>query len=95
MAIFIHAVMPGITADQYDKLNAKLQETPEIFDGCISHVCVAGADGLDIFDVWETEEQMTAFAEKMMPEAVKQGWPAAGGEPPEARKVHNYWFPGA
>ncbi|MEU3736503.1 MULTISPECIES: hypothetical protein [unclassified Streptomyces] len=95
MAIFMHAAVPGITTDQYDALNAKLQETPEIFDGCIAHVCVPSGDGLDIYDVWESERHMNAFAEKMMPVAASLGWPTSGGQQPETSTVHNYWFPGA
>lgn len=95
MAIFMHATVPGITTDQYDALNAKLQETPEIFDGCIAHVCVPSSDGLHIYDVWESEQHMSAFGEKMMPVAASLGWGDNGGPQPETSTVHNYWFPGA
>ncbi|MFG2652771.1 hypothetical protein [Streptomyces sp. NPDC048436] len=97
MAIFMHAVVPGITTDQYDALNAKLQETPEIFEGCITHVCVpsANGDGLDIYDVWDSEQHMSAFGEKMMPVASELGWPVSEGPQPETFTVHNYWVPGA
>lgn len=92
MAIFMHASLPGVTTDQYDTLNAKLQETPEIFDGCIAHVCVPSSDGLDIYDVWESEQHMQAFGEKMMPIAESAGLSGPGGQP-EASPVHNYWIP--
>ncbi|MDV9190307.1 hypothetical protein R6L23_19170 [Streptomyces sp. SR27] len=94
MAIFVHAILPGITTDQYDTLNSRLQETPEIFDGCVSHTCVATGDGLEIFDVWESEGQMEAFAERMMPVSAALGWPS-DMDRPEVLKVHNYWVPGA
>ncbi|MGW6024374.1 hypothetical protein [Streptomyces sp. NPDC055099] len=94
MPIFMHAAVPGITTDQYDTLNAKLQETPEIFDGCIAHVCVAGQDGLDIYDVWESEAQMNAFGEKMMPVAAGLGWPTSEGKS-EVSTIYNHWIPGA
>ncbi|MEU5952539.1 hypothetical protein [Streptomyces sp. NPDC047525] len=94
MAIFMHASLPGVTTDQYDALNAKLQQTPEIFDGCIAHVCVPGSDGLDIYDIWESEQHMQAFGEKMMPIAESAGLSGPGGQP-EAFSVHNYWIPGA
>ncbi|MBB4951779.1 hypothetical protein F4556_007314 [Kitasatospora gansuensis] len=94
MAVLIHAVIPGVTTDQYDALNARLQETPEIFAGCLSHVCVPTGEGLEVFDVWASEQQMMAFADKMMPLAVEEGWPAGPGQP-EILPVHNYWVPGA
>ncbi|MFJ8130005.1 hypothetical protein [Streptomyces hydrogenans] len=92
MAILVHAVLDGISADQYDALNAKLQETPEIFDGCVAHACVATESGLEIFDIWASEAQMRAFAEKMMPVAVGLGWPE--GPMPRVLDVHNHWVPG-
>ncbi|MFE5946179.1 hypothetical protein [Streptomyces sp. NPDC056480] len=94
MAIFVHAVLPGVTTDQYDQLNAKLQETPDVFDGCVSHACVTTDDGLEVFDVWETEGHMNAFVERMMPVAAGLGWPPAD-QPPRMMRVHNHWVPGA
>ncbi|MEV8022238.1 hypothetical protein AB0O76_39215 [Streptomyces sp. NPDC086554] len=93
MAIFMHASLPGVTTDQYDTLNAKLQETPEIFDGCIAHVCVPSSDGLDIYDLWESEQHMQAFTGKLMPVAEGLGMSGPGGQP-ETVSVHNYWIPG-
>ncbi|MEU3610683.1 hypothetical protein AB0E83_35410 [Streptomyces sp. NPDC035033] len=93
MAILVHAVLDGISTDQYDTLNAKLQSTPEIFDGCLAHACVATDSGLEIFDLWESEEKMRAFADRMMPIAVGLGWPE--GPQPRVVAVHNHWIPGA
>ncbi|MCX5151900.1 hypothetical protein AB0C90_02375 [Streptomyces sp. NPDC048550] len=92
MAILMHAVVPGITADQYDALHAKLLQTPGMFEGCLSHVCVATAEGLDIYDVWESELHMNVFAEKMLPVAEALGWQTTGGRP-EVFPVYNYGFP--
>lgn len=94
MAIFMHVHLPGVTTDQYDTLNAKLQETPEVFDGCLAHVCVPGTDGLDIYDLWESEQHMRAFSEKVSPVADSLGFSGSGGEP-ETFSAHNYWVPGA
>ncbi|MEU2507520.1 hypothetical protein ABZ621_22800 [Streptomyces sp. NPDC007863] len=93
MAILVHAVLDGVTTEQYDTLNARLQSTPEIFDGCISHACVPTESGLEIFDLWESGEQMKAFAEKMMPIATGLGWPE--GPMPRVVDVHHHWVPGA
>ncbi|MFF5787572.1 hypothetical protein ACFY8P_21715 [Streptomyces sp. NPDC012693] len=93
MAIFVHAVLSGITTDQYDTLHARLQELPGIFDGCVSHACVTTDDGLEVFDVWESEQQMNTFAERMMPVAADLGWPTTEGRP-RVLRVHNHWVPG-
>ncbi|WP_411075587.1 hypothetical protein [Streptomyces sp. cmx-4-7] len=94
MALFVHAVVPGVTTEQYDKLNADLQQTPGVFDGCMAHACVPTDDGLEIFDMWETEQQMNAFVEKMMPVATEHGWPDTGVAP-RIMRVHRHWVPGA
>ncbi|MFF8288887.1 hypothetical protein ACF068_06575 [Streptomyces sp. NPDC016309] len=94
MAIFVHAVAPGVTTDQYDALNARLQEIPGVFDGCLSHACVPTDGGLEVFDLWETEQQMNAFVEKMMPVATELGWPDTGNGP-RILPVHHHWVPGA
>ncbi|MEV0320277.1 hypothetical protein ACIBKX_25355 [Streptomyces sp. NPDC050658] len=93
MAIFMHASLPGVTTDQYDALNAKLQQSPEIFEGCIAHVCVPSDAGLDIYDVWESEQHMQAFGEKMMPIAESVGLSGPGGQP-TVFAVHNHWVAG-
>ncbi|MFE2879006.1 hypothetical protein ACFXG6_04150 [Streptomyces roseus] len=93
MAILMHATVPGITAEQYDALHAELLSIPGMFDGCLSHVCVVSPEGLDIYDVWESELHANLFAEKLMPVAEAQGWQSTGGRP-EAFAVHNYGFPG-
>ncbi|WP_367047018.1 hypothetical protein [Streptomyces sp. Je 1-332] len=94
MAIFMHVSLPGVTTEQYDTLNAKLQETPEVFDGCIAHVCVPGSDGLDIYDLWESERHAQAFSEKVAPVAESVGLTGPGGDS-ASYSAHNYWIPGA
>ncbi|MFF8413071.1 hypothetical protein [Streptomyces omiyaensis] len=93
MAILVHAVLDGVGTDQYDALNAELQTTPEIFDGCLAHACVGTDDGLEIFDLWASEEQMNAFVEKMMPVAAGLGWQDRSR--PRVLAVHHHWVPGA
>ncbi|MET9958450.1 hypothetical protein ABZ128_05070 [Streptomyces sp. NPDC006326] len=40
------------------------------------------------------EQQMIAFAEKMVPVAANLGWPADAAMP-KLQQVHHYWLPGA
>lgn len=95
MAIFMKATLPGITTDQYDALNAELQALPgDTFAGCLSHVCVPTDTGLEIYDLWESQEAMDKFGAVIMPVAEKMGMPAAP-EPPATLPVHNHWVPGA
>ncbi|WP_406001465.1 hypothetical protein [Streptomyces sp. NBC_00829] len=95
MAIFMHATLTGVTTDQYDALNRELQSmSGDLFAGCLSHACVATGSGLEIYDIWESEEAMNTFTERMMPVAEKQGMIPGPGGGPEIRAVHNYWTPG-
>ncbi|WP_030217452.1 hypothetical protein [Streptomyces bikiniensis] len=94
MTLFVHAVVPGVSTEQYDELNAALQRTPGVFDGCVAHACVSTDDGIEVFDMWETEQQMNAFVEKMTPVAVEHGRPETGIAP-RIMRVHNHWVPGA
>ncbi|MGW7055853.1 hypothetical protein [Streptomyces sp. NPDC054887] len=94
MAIFVQAEMDGVTTEQYDRLNAKLQSLPgNPFEGCLSHVAVPTGSGLQIFDLWESEEAMRRFQEVIMPVASDVGVPQSGM--PKTSQVHNYWVPGA
>ncbi|GGR20845.1 hypothetical protein ACH4U6_29565 [Streptomyces netropsis] len=95
MAIFMHAILPGVTAAQYDALNSALRDLPgDTFAGCLAHVAVTTDAGLQVFDLWESEEAMAAFTERLMPHAERAGFPSTG-EPPQVLPVHNYWLPGA
>lgn len=95
MTIFMHATLPGVTPAQYDALNAELRSLPgDTFAGCLAHTCVPSGEGLDIYDVWESEEAMDAFAAAMMPVAEKHGMPAGPGRP-VVREAHNFWIPGS
>lgn len=94
MAIFMQAELAGVTTEQYDKLNAKLQSLPgNPFEGCLAHVAVPTASGLQIFDLWESEQALQRFNEVIMPVASEVGIPQGGM--PKTSQVHNYWVPGA
>ncbi|OAR23305.1 hypothetical protein A8W25_27845 [Streptomyces sp. ERV7] len=92
MAILMQAELPGVTTDQYDTLNAKLQALPSSpFDGCLAHVCVPTGGGLQITDLWESEQAMRNFMEIVMPLAAEANLPQ--GPEPTISKVHNHWIP--
>ncbi|MFF0559933.1 hypothetical protein ACH4ZU_35460 [Streptomyces sp. NPDC020472] len=92
MAILVKAEMAGMTTDQYDALNSRLQALPgNPFEGCLSHVCVPTDSGLVIHDLWESEQDMQRFMGRVMPVAEEMGLPQ--GSRPEIHQVHNYWTP--
>jgi hypothetical protein len=93
MAILIRAVLPDVTTEQYDEFSAKLRaEAGDTFAGCLVHVCVAKDSGLEIYDLWESEEAMDRFAKVMTLLAEREGF-AASAARPEEMPVHRYDFP--
>ncbi|MEU2024860.1 hypothetical protein ABZ565_22360 [Streptomyces sp. NPDC016469] len=95
MAIFMKASLPGMTTDQYEALNAELRALPgDTFAGCLAHVCVTTDAGIEVYDLWESQEAMDKFGATLMPVAEKQGLTQTG-TPPAVSQVHRYWLPGA
>jgi len=94
MAVFVQVELTGVTTEQYDALNAKLQAAPgNPFEGCLAHVAVPTNSGLQIFDLWESEEAVRKFEGVVMPLAAEVGM--TEGSRPQTSEVHNYWVPGA
>ncbi len=87
MAIVAAFNIPGMTADQYDRvlqeLEAKDAGAPE---GRIFHVAAPTDTGWLVVDVWESEEHFGRFGETLIPVLM-----AAGVTPaqPEIHPVHN------
>ncbi len=87
MAIVAEFNIPGMTADQYDRviqeLEAKGAGAPE---GRTFHVAGPTDTGWRVVDVWESQEHLDRFGETLIPVLV-----AAGVTPaqPEIRPVHN------
>ncbi|WP_406389382.1 hypothetical protein [Streptomyces sp. NBC_00887] len=95
MAVFMKALLPGTTAEQYDALDAELQALPgDTFAGCLSYVCVPTDACLEIYDLLESQEAMDTFGALIMPIAEKRGMPSASG-PPAVSPVHRSWMSGA
>lgn len=94
MAIFVHATLSGVTADQYDALHRELQALPEDpFAGCLSQVCTVTDSGVELFDLWESPAAAERFGAVMLPIAEKLGLPMTSG-PPKMSQTHRYRVPG-
>jgi len=60
--------VPGMTAEDYDKILAGLEEAGQVEpDGRMFHVASPTAGGWLVVDVWESEEKLGAFAGILMP----------------------------
>ncbi len=68
MAIAAVFEVPGMTAQQYDRVIRELDRAGHgAPDGRLHHVAAATEDGWLVVDVWESPEQLQRFADVLMP----------------------------
>jgi hypothetical protein len=68
MSVLIRFAPASLTAAQYDESVRKLEEAGEFPpDGLDYHVCFGTDGNLRVSEVWESQEQLDAFGEKLMP----------------------------
>jgi hypothetical protein len=88
VAMFMH--WPGLTSDQYDAVMARLGLDGNPAAGGVLHVATLNDEGLDVCDVWQTEQAFNSFFEqRLLPVVSELG---ISGEP-EVRLVplHNLY----
>ena len=87
MSVVIRFNPPSLTAQQYDETVRKLEEAGDFPpDGMELHVCFGSDGNLKVSEVWDSQEQLDAFGEKLRPVLDE-----AGIDPgqPELLEVHN------
>ena len=63
-----YAPVPSSTVDQYDEVMRRLQESGEMpADGFDYHVAFLSDGQLLVSEVWDSQEQLAAFGERIMP----------------------------
>ena len=79
MAVAITMRWPGMTGDQYDALMARLGLDANPAAGGVLHVAAVTDEGVEVCDVWQTEQAFSSFLEqRMFPVVSELG---IGGEP--------------
>lgn len=83
MAVTMFLELPRATTEQYDQLNESMgihgpEDEP---DALISHVCAVVDDGLMIFDVWRSQEELDEFLQNRVGPAAQR----AGVAPAQPR----------
>jgi hypothetical protein len=87
MSIVVRFAPPSMTVEQYDEAIRRLNFGGGLPDGCNYHVCYKGPDGnWRVSEIWDSEEQLRAFGESLMPILAEIG--IDPGQP-EIMDVHN------
>jgi hypothetical protein len=87
MSVLIHFAPASLTAEQYDESVRRLEEAGEWPpDGLDYHVCFGSEGSLRVSEIWDSQQQLEAFGERLMPILS-----AIGIEPgePEVTAIHN------
>ncbi|MFD6172992.1 hypothetical protein [Streptomyces coeruleorubidus] len=61
MTVVMTFVWPEITPELYDATRKRVRWEEESPDGCVLHVAWFTADGLNVLDIWESEEHFARF----------------------------------
>jgi hypothetical protein len=93
LSIVVRFPVVGLTRQQYDEVNRRLEEAgmwpPE---GMQLHVLFGAEGDLKVSEIWESPQQLTAFSKQLLPVLNEVGVQAAGE--PEVFEVHNLEQPG-
>jgi hypothetical protein len=87
MSVLVRFVPASLTPEQYDESVRRLQEGGDFPpDGMEYHVCFGSGGNLRVSEIWDSQEQLQAFGEKLMPVLSEIG--IEPGEP-EVLEVYN------
>jgi hypothetical protein len=87
MSVLIRFAPASLTAAQYDESIRKLKETGDFPpDGLEYHTCFGEEGNLRVSEIWDSQDQLDAFGERLMPILAE-----IGIEPgtPEVMAIHN------
>ena len=88
MSVLIRfAPASSTTREQYDETIRRLQEAGDFPpDGMDYHVCFLSDGNVRVSEIWDSQEQLDAFGERLMPVLAEVG--IDPGEP-ETLQIHN------
>ena len=61
MAVVVSVVAPGLTADAYDAVTAKVMDGDQLPEGCQLHIGGPVEEGWRVITVWDTPEAFHKF----------------------------------
>jgi hypothetical protein len=72
MAVAMFMNWPGVTAGEYDAMMARLGLDVDPAAGGVMHLATFGEDGLEVCDVWQTEQAFFGFLEQRLLPVAKE-----------------------
>jgi hypothetical protein len=72
MAVAMFLSWPGMTSDQYDAMMARLELDANPAAGGVLHLAALTDEGLEVCDVWQTEQAFHGFLTQRMLPAVAE-----------------------
>jgi hypothetical protein len=87
MSVLIRFAPASLTAEQYDESVRRLEGSGDWPpDGLDYHVCFGSEGSLRVSEIWDSQQQLEAFGERLMPVLSEVG--IEPGEP-ETLEIHN------
>jgi hypothetical protein len=87
MSVLIRFAPASLTAEQYDESRRRLEEAGHFpADGLDYHVCFGSDGNLRVSEIWDSQEQLEAFGERLRPVLAEVG--IDPGEP-ELLEIHS------
>jgi hypothetical protein len=88
MSILARFTPADLTQEKYQEVNRRLEENGDGSpDGRQLHVCFGEEGNLKVSEIWESQEKIEAFGERLMPVLAEVG--VQMGAPPEFVPVVN------
>jgi hypothetical protein len=79
---------PGVTTEQYDETLRRLENSGDwLPDGLEYHVAFRSNGNFRVSEIWDSQKQLDAFGERLMPVLKDVGIELAGK--PEVLEIHN------
>ena len=87
MSVVVRFAPAALTVQQYDQSVRRLQEAGYFPpDGMEYHICFGTDGNLRVSEIWDSEEELKAFGERLMPILAEVGIDPGK---PEVMPVHN------
>lgn len=68
MSVLVRFTPPSLTADKYDEVIRRLEQGGDWpADGLDLHVCFGSDGNLRVSEIWDSEQQLEAFGERLRP----------------------------